>query len=126
MPQLILNAAQCEALSWYFDSENEEGGDQWHYGEPVDIEVDRGILVINGAYLHKNGEWATFHPHDFTMKIFIVEAMFRTDQVLGIVAEFKGNIFKVEPDGEDRVRVVGDQGETLGRITFRDGRLVEA
>lgn len=61
--EVILNPKQREAVSWYFNPENHDG-EEWPLNEPVQIEVDRGELVLGGAYLHEDGEWATFHSQD--------------------------------------------------------------
>lgn len=57
--QVTLNAAQRDAVSFYFSGDNHEG-EPWPLDEPVDIEVIDGQLVINTVYLHADGNWATW------------------------------------------------------------------
>lgn len=63
--EILLNAEQRDTLAWFFDTRNEDG-EPWLFDEPGTIEVDRGQLVLNGCYLHRDGEWATFHEEDQT------------------------------------------------------------
>lgn len=56
---VVLNEAQRAALSFYFSLENQEG-EPMPLDEPYTIEVHNGQLVVNYAYLHTDGEWATF------------------------------------------------------------------
>lgn len=60
------------------------------------------------------------------IKDFLNRAKFRYDPHFGIVAEFDGQDYEVTPDGEDTVRVVGSEGETLGRLGFLNGNFVPA
>ncbi len=60
------------------------------------------------------------------MKDFIKRAEFRTDPHHGVVANFEGKDYEIVPDGTDAVRVVGDEGETLGRITLGHSGFVPA
>lgn len=57
--KVVLNEAQRFAVTWYFNPFNNDG-EPWPLDEPVDIDVFQGQLVLNGTYLHKSGEWATF------------------------------------------------------------------
>lgn len=61
MSTVILNAAQREALSWFFNPDNDEG-EPFIEGEAIDFKVDKGIPFVCGAYLWPDGEWATYHP----------------------------------------------------------------
>lgn len=57
--EVVLNAAQRAAVSWYFDEANTEG-EEWPLNEPVQIDVRGGQLIINGAYLHSDANWSTY------------------------------------------------------------------
>ena len=62
----------------------------------------------------------------FDIKDFLNRAQLRHDPHFGMIAEFDGKDYEIAPDGYSMVRVVGDDGETLGRITLQDGKFVEA
>lgn len=57
--EVVLNAAQRAAVSWYFSEDNTEG-DEWPLDSPVQIDVRGGQLLINDIYLHSDAEWATY------------------------------------------------------------------
>ncbi len=61
--QLVLNEAQREAVSWYFNPDN-DAGEPWPLDEPVDVDVAVGTLVLNGGYLHADGTWATYEEEE--------------------------------------------------------------
>lgn len=62
--QVKLNERQCAALAAHLDPAVDNGGEPQQY--PVVMRVVYGTkhrpwqLVVNGCYLHKDGEWATF------------------------------------------------------------------
>lgn len=56
---VVLNEEQRGSVSFYFSPENHEG-EPWPLDEPVTIRVVNGELEIGGAWLHSDGEWATF------------------------------------------------------------------
>lgn len=57
--KIVLNEVQRAALSYYFDPDNDEG-DPLPLDEPIQFKKIFGQLYMNGAYLHGDGEWATF------------------------------------------------------------------
>jgi hypothetical protein len=62
--QVKLNREQCVALSVLLDPTEPLEGEAMTY--PVEVRVVYGTkqrpwqLVVNGCYLHTDGEWATF------------------------------------------------------------------
>lgn len=67
--EVHLNREQQETLSYLFDPNNPYREDDDPY--PCTFGVDRGQLVVNGVYLHTDGEWATFHEEDGNMVIYV-------------------------------------------------------
>lgn len=61
MTDVILNAAQREALSWFFNPDNQEG-EPFIEGGAIEFRVERGIAFVCGAYLWPDGEWGSYHP----------------------------------------------------------------
>ncbi len=58
---VTLNQAQRMALSHYFqDNLPMEQAKPWPSVADVKIVIDQGQLYIDGAYLHPDGEWATY------------------------------------------------------------------
>lgn len=48
-----LNRRQQDALRLFFDVPAD-------YSDTIEVRVEGGQLVVDGAYLHSDGEWATY------------------------------------------------------------------
>lgn len=53
---------------------------------------------------------------------FLRHAEFSYNRDVGTTAHYRGEEYEIAPDGPDHVRIVGHDGETLGRIAFVDGK----
>jgi hypothetical protein len=53
-----LNAEQQGALSMYLQET-----DFQLIGEPIEVRIEHRQLLVNGLYLHSDGEWATYPEH---------------------------------------------------------------
>lgn len=65
MLTVTLNPVQREALSWHMSPENQDGepfdeNQKFELHVAVSPVTEQAQLCVNGAWLHSDGEWATF------------------------------------------------------------------
>lgn len=56
LPTVKLNEAQQQALIVLFSNKEQDEFPE----EPMEFAIKRGQLLVNGVYLHKDGEFATY------------------------------------------------------------------